>query len=155
MDSLRGRFSALLSWLLWILGAIVVAVIAHRWPFLADVQGAIDRHKAMKVGVVVATGLSGLAFLGAGLYAMATGPSVAGGFQVNLSMREIKEAARAGRWQTDPRWRLHFLMMTAGSLMGIGLLATIFVLGDVFAKLLMTLMFVYAAARTVWAFSRA
>ncbi len=131
----------------------------------ADIQRAIDRHKAVQVGAVVVTALSGLAFLGGGLYAMATGVAKDGGetpeaaagsgFQVTLPMRDIKSSWRADRWRTDPQWRFYFLMILAGSSLGVGLLATIFVLGDVFAKLLMTLMFLYVLVRTVWAFTRA
>lgn len=143
---------------------IALAVVAHRWPLLAEVQQAIDRHKAVKIGVAVMTGLSGLAFIGGGLYAMATGVAngsektpgpPAASFQVELSMHEIKDAWHARRWATDPRWRFMFFMMTTGFLMATGLLATIFVLGDVFAKLLTALMFLYAFVRTVWAFAQA
>jgi len=164
MGSLGGWVRSGLSWLGGIAAMIALAVVAHRWPFLAEVQHVIDRHQAVKVGAIVMTALSGLTFLGAGLYAMATGVANGGektpgtptaDFQVELSMREIKTAWRTARWTTDSRWRFMFVMMTAGALMGTGLLATIFVFGDVFAKLLTALMFLYAFVRTVWAFGQA
>jgi hypothetical protein len=49
MDSLGGWVRSGLGWLGGIAAMIALAVVAHRWPLLAEVQQAIDRHKAVKM----------------------------------------------------------------------------------------------------------
>ena len=137
-----------------VVGLGLISGFAQSLQFVKDLEAAINHsRRAVLWSVGTFFGLSFAAFMGGVIYGVAT--SGGGGFSIEMSFREIKEAGRAGAWRTDPGWRFVAYMIVAGVALFIGLLSFIFVVGDVTAKLITAGMFVYALVRTAWAFAHA
>jgi hypothetical protein len=75
-----------------------------------------------------------------------------GGFNIEVSFREMKEAWRSGAWLADPWWRFVFYMAAAATVMIVGLFGLFFMIGFAGLRLVVAGALLYAVARTWWGF---
>jgi hypothetical protein len=75
-----------------------------------------------------------------------------GGFNIEVSVREMKEAWRSGAWLADPWWRFVFYMAAAATVMIVGLFGLFFMIGFAGLRLVVAGALLYAVARTWWGF---
>ncbi len=144
---------------------------------LSPLTSLMERHQQallMVIGTLTALGL--VAFLGGLTYLMlrpplvdsgSTAPSPArsalsGGrlrasasVDVDIPMRDLKQALRTGAWSQDPLWRIYIIIMVGAMTMAIGIVGILVVLAPLPVKLLLAAALLYAAIRIALGFAQA
>jgi hypothetical protein len=66
---------------------------------------------------------------------------------------QVREAWRRRSWRFSRRWRVFFLMMLGGVLVGAGITALFVLIGPPWVKVLVAGLFAFVAVRIVWEFA--
>jgi hypothetical protein len=167
------------SYAVMVLAFLVVTVIGELLPFMKDLEAAINQSRRAYVGSAIAVLVLGFAaFMGGVIYGAVRGvrsrgpqdpiPNMStwrgryvirgrrqiagGGFNIEVSFREMKEAWRSGAWLADPWWRFVFYMAAAATVMIVGLFGLFFMIGFAGLRLVVAGALLYAVARTWWGF---
>ncbi len=159
------------SYAVMVLAFLVVTVIGELLPFMKDLEAAINQSRRAYVGSAIAVLVLGFAaFMGGVIYGAVRGDRsrgprdpipdrlrgrrqiAGGGFSIEVSFREMKEAWRSGVWLADPWWRFVFYMAAAATVMIVGLFGLFFVIGFAGLRLVVAGALLYAVARTWWGF---
>ena len=159
------------SYAVMVLAFLVVTVIGELLPFMKDLEAAINQSRRAYMGSAIAVLVLGFAaFMGGVIYGAVRGVRsrgprdpipdrlrgrrqiAGGGFNIEVSFREMKEAWRSGAWLADPWWRFVFYMAAAATVMIVGLFGLFFVIGFAGLRLVVAGALLYAVARTWWGF---
>lgn len=165
--------NSLARWVLRV-GAAVLAIavataLVEILPSLRGLDAAITRSRGLYLSITaVLCGFGFAAFMGGVIYGAVTGiPSREvgqpmeeasvrrGGFGVEVSFREMKEAWRRGLWQTERTWAFVFYMAGAAALMVTGIFSVVFVLAASGLRLVIAAVYLYAVVMIAWGLARA
>jgi hypothetical protein len=164
VDALIERARGALRTAVRVAAVVLFIGLVAQVPWVRDIDAAVEHHRrAAMTAAIALLAVSWTAFMGGVIYGLVVGvpPKGAGAagprraFSVTVSFQEVKRAARDGRWLSDPFWRFTFYQMMTGALMGFGVAAVVFVLGNAGIKGLMVVLVVYAVVRTTWGFIKA
>lgn len=149
---------------------LLVTFIGEQSRFMRDLDATINQSRRVYLGSAIAVfALGFIAFMGGVIYGVVTGvrsrrlrdpipapqQTAGGGFHIEFSFREMKEAWRSGAWLTDRWWRFSFYMMAAATVMIVGLFSVLFMVGHAGVRLVVAGALLYAVVLTSWGLMKA
>jgi len=149
---------------------LLVTFIGEQSRVMRDLDATINQSRRVYLGSAIAVFALGFtAFMGGVIYGVVTGvrsrklrdpistpqQSAGGGFHIEFSFREMKEAWRSGAWLTDRWWRFGFYMTAAATITVVGIFSVLFVLGHAGVRLVVAGALLYAVVRTSWGLMKA